>query len=248
MRKNVRKNIMEKSFNLIQILNMIIKNVADNKDVVMCYYNLLSAGPEIYKHSVKVALLATILGTRHYKNEIQITQLFNSALLHDYGKLYTPRNILEKPGKLSKDERMVIELHPVAGYFYLSEQTNLSLNTLMGVLDHHEKEDGSGYGLGKKGDEITQFGKIIAIADVYAAMTSNRVYHKKESSDSVKKFICDNCNSHFNTALVVDFFEQLDSIQYEIDLEYLVHQLEIKITTIVIDKQDSYTNMRYIIK
>lgn len=128
---------------------------------------------ELYIHSLQVGVVSTILGC-FYK--LNVYDIFLSGLFHDYGKIQIPKDILEKPGQLSLEEKKIMNIHPVLGYTELKKTTSLSKEILYGVLDHHERVDGTGYAFGKKEKEISQFGKIISVADVYCAMMDKRVY------------------------------------------------------------------------
>ncbi|PLV60506.1 metal-dependent phosphohydrolase [Thermotoga sp. KOL6] len=100
-----------------------------------------------------------------------------SGKLHDIGKIAVPEHILNKPGKLSNEEFEVIKRHPQIGADILREYPELS-SIVSAVLYHHERIDGSGYPEGLKNDEIPLFARIIAVADVYDALTSDRPYRK----------------------------------------------------------------------
>lgn len=102
-------------------------------------------------------------------------------VLHDIGKGKIPQEILNKPGTLSDEEYAEIKKHPVYGCRILETMPEISKDVSLAVLMHHEREDGSGYPVGMKGESIHQFAKIIAVADIYDAMTSNRVYREKGS-------------------------------------------------------------------
>ncbi|MGC9057604.1 MAG: HD-GYP domain-containing protein [Candidatus Micrarchaeia archaeon] len=107
------------------------------------------------------------------RREIQIVT--HAAKLHDLGKLSIPDNILLKKGKLSNDEFMYIMRHPLIGYLIASQIVDVD-EILLGILQHHEKLDGSGY-YEMKGDEIHLCARIIAVADIFDALTTNRPYH-----------------------------------------------------------------------
>ena len=92
-----------------------------------------------------------------------------SGLLHDIGKTMIPNEILNKPGRLTDDEFNIMKKHSVYGYNMLKDRKDLNNSILMGVLQHHERIDGTGYPLGFDSPEICQFAKILSVADVYDA-------------------------------------------------------------------------------
>jgi len=98
-----------------------------------------------------------------------------AGLLHDIGKMMIPLDILKKPGKLTTDEYRIIQEHPTLGYNLLKDQ-NVDRRIALAALQHHERCDGKGYPSGLRLSDIEPFAKIVAIADVYDALTANRVY------------------------------------------------------------------------
>ena len=130
-----------------------------------------------YVHSLNVSLICSIFGSwlKLPREEIRILTL--GGLLHDIGKMLVPRDILTKADKLSNEEYETIKLHAIRGYQALKDHP-IDIRVKYAALMHHERCDGSGYPNGFKSDQIEEFSKIIAIADVYDAMTSNRRYRK----------------------------------------------------------------------
>lgn len=128
-----------------------------------------------YAHCMNVALICNVFaGWLHFSDEeIEIATL--SGLFHDIGKLAIPDNIIKKPNRLTDDEYRIIKTHTVEGYNILKPQ-EINDHIKLAALMHHERCDGGGYPLGVKADKIDKFAKIVAIADVYDAMTAARVY------------------------------------------------------------------------
>lgn len=146
-----------------------------------------SKSDTIYRHSVNVAAISSILGKWLELPGDQIKLLTYSALLHDFGKTKINQNILNKPGPLTKEELAQIKLHTVSAYNLVKEIPFLDKAVSYGVLMHHERLDGSGYPLGLKDNNIHTFGKIIAIADTFDAINSDRPY--KISSTPINALI-----------------------------------------------------------
>lgn len=128
-----------------------------------------------FVHSMNVGLIAAILGRWTGKSEKDEHLLLSCGLLHDIGKLLVPEDILNKPGRLTDAEFEIMKSHTTKGY-QLVKDMNIDNRIKNCVLMHHEKIDGSGYPLKLKGPQIDDFAKIITIADVYDALTANRVY------------------------------------------------------------------------
>lgn len=128
-----------------------------------------------YIHSMNVALICNIFARWLHMKEDEIRLATVSGLLHDIGKTKIPDNIIKKPGKLTDEEYLLIKTHPQEGYRIL-QSSRLDPEILNAALMHHERCDGSGYPLGLEGAKISKYAKMVAIADVYDAMTSARIY------------------------------------------------------------------------
>lgn len=164
-------------------------------------------------HIVRMAkysrLIAEALGLEQKRCEmIEI-----AAPMHDIGKIGIPDNILLKPGKLAVNEFDVMKSHPLVGYQILRNSPSKYLT--MGAeiaLSHHEKYDGSGYPRGIKGEKIPIEARIVAVADVYDALTSRRPYKSGWSNDGSLAYLTANKGSHFDPDCVDAFVEQFDRI------------------------------------
>ncbi len=145
-------------------------------------HNMDCEGSYLLHHSLHVAILAGLMGKWLRWPRESRERLLLTGLLHDIGKLKISNDILNKPGKLSMSEMNIMRRHSNYGVEILAK-CGLSAETdlIAGVLQHHERGDGSGYPSGLKQDMISPFGKIIAILDIYDAMATNRVYAHKTS-------------------------------------------------------------------
>ena len=128
-----------------------------------------------YTHCINVALISNVAGQWLKMSEEDINVLTTAGLLHDIGKLVIPEQIITKPAKLTEYEYTIVQTHPQEGYKIL-KNSDLDPHVKNAALMHHERCDGSGYPLHLQGPQIDPFAKIVAIADVYDAMTSARVY------------------------------------------------------------------------
>nr|WP_275405823.1 HD-GYP domain-containing protein [Desulfovibrio sp. JC022] len=131
-----------------------------------------------YTHSINVNLYSLLLGKALGLNRSELESLGIAALFHDVGKGRVPNKVLNKPGKLTDSEYEVMKSHSRKGLEVLGDVEGLDGAVLRGVVEHHERYDGNGYPSGIKGEDIHPFGRIIAISDVYDALTSVRVYKK----------------------------------------------------------------------
>ena len=136
----------------------------------------------LYHHSIDVAILAGCIGEWLGCTQKRLESLMWGALLHDIGKTLVPLNIINKSGTLTAEEWNIAQLHAVRGYKYLRKNYDMPHEIHYCVLQHHERMDGSGYPLSLPGKKIDICGRIIAIADIYSAMTSMRSYGKRRTS------------------------------------------------------------------
>jgi len=128
-----------------------------------------------------------------------------SALLHDIGKISVGADILNKPGRLTEEEYEIMKTHSKRGYDILSKNADLTAKTTVSVLSHHEHYDGSGYPNGLCGEKIILFGRIVCVADVYDALTSDRPYRKGYTVLEAVEFVMANSGKLFDPELVKIF-------------------------------------------
>lgn len=208
-----------------KILAIGCKELLYNPNVNKCFNKIIFYNDELHRHSVNVAVLSVIIGMYVYEDLSTIRDLFVSGLLHDYGKLYVPRKILDKSDELTQMERDEINKHVMLGYQSLNHEKCFSNHILSGVLEHHERMDGTGYSNRITEKEISEFAKIIMIADVYDAMISDRVYRSKLERGIVYEYLFCNAGTYFNRALVKIFINNTLSV----DLGYVIEEVERRI-------------------
>lgn len=129
-------------------------------------------------HSKRVACVAMCLAERLGKSGEEQDEIYFAGLLHDIGKIGIPREIINKPGKLTLEEREIINIHPVTGFHILKGISEVPAIAVAARF-HHERYDGTGYPNGLKGEDIPEIARIIGVADTYDAMASNRSYRKR---------------------------------------------------------------------
>ncbi len=153
-----------------------------------------------YKHCLRVAMLATSVAANLGLSRADAKDVVTAALLHDIGKSSIDHDIIIKPSKLTEAEFAEIKRHPFIGYNILknSGESTFSPNVLSGVLFHHEKYDGSGYPTGIRDKDIPLIGRIIAVCDVFDALTSNRPYRKPWSVAEAEEYILGASGTHFD--------------------------------------------------
>jgi HD-GYP domain-containing protein (c-di-GMP phosphodiesterase class II) len=135
----------------------------------------------MFSHPVNVAFISCAIGKWMNIDRTELINLVCTGLLHDIGKAKIRDSILNKPGTLLAAEMEIMKTHPAIGYKLLESLGSLETDILLGVLSHHERQDGSGYPNGLKGKQISIFARIVAVADVFSAITSTKAYKMKTS-------------------------------------------------------------------
>jgi len=156
-------------------------------------------------HSVNTGLIALAIGFKLNYNKEQLTELLIGSILHDVGKSKIPHSILDKPGRLTDEEYNTIKMHSNYGFLILSNFNELSDAIKNICLRHHEKANGQGYPIGIKENDIDEYSKICALADVYDALTSDRVYKGRMMPDMAIKIIKGAAGTHFSKKIVDAF-------------------------------------------
>jgi putative nucleotidyltransferase with HDIG domain len=170
---------------IVELTSHTVQNLLNQNFVLQSLKNLNSHDEYTYHHSLNVGVLCGVLGKWLKYDDDTLFSVVLSGILHDIGKSQIPLEVLNKPGKLTAGEMTVMRMHTVYGYDILKDMYNIPETVKMAALQHHEKFDGTGYPYGVKEDEISDFAKIVAVADTYDAVTSNRVYQKARSPFSV---------------------------------------------------------------
>jgi len=169
---------------------------------------------ETSKHTKRVGLYSALLAEKYGLSQEDIAKIELAAPMHDAGKIGIADKILLKPDKLSKNEFEMMKTHTQLGHDLLFDEENEYLKAAALIaLEHHEKWDGTGYPHGKKGEEISIFGRIVAIADVFDALISVRPYKEPWSFEKAHTLLNENSGTHFDPALIALFNENIEKIR-----------------------------------
>lgn len=160
----------------MQVSKDLTEAIMTNSAVAIDINTLKVSDEYTFKHSVDVAMISMIIGKRHGLSRDEIREIGVAGLLHDMGKSKIPTEILNKPGKLTDEEFALMKRHPYDGYQILKDRGGFSNAVLLGVLQHHEKINASGYPMGISKDQIHLFGRLIAVADIFDALVTKRPY------------------------------------------------------------------------
>lgn len=176
--------------------------------------------PETHEHIIRMSSYSQLVGERLGLPSDECELLLMASPLHDLGKIGTPDHILLKPGRLTPDEFEIMKLHTVIGANILQHSESPILQAGAQIaLSHHEKYDGTGYPNGLKARDIPLFGRIVAVADVFDALTSERPYKKAWELDRALALIRESRGGHFDPDCVDAFLDVLDRV-LEIKVKY----------------------------
>lgn len=184
LRKVAEEERKKKEVELDQVVGAIA-NAVDAKD------------EETNGHAVRVAAYSRTIAKHMKLSKNMIDYVYQTALLHDVGKVGIPDTVLKKQGKLTEEEFEIIRSHTTVGKDILSAIKSVPYIT-EGAYYHHERWDGKGYPQGLRGEEIPLMGRIIAIADVYDALASKRCYKKSMDKQSVVEEIVKGSGTQFD--------------------------------------------------
>jgi len=201
---------------------IIIENLEDYKPVNQLVDELITQeeifanveGIRVYDeytfiHCVDVCVMSIILGKALGYHKVNLTELGIGALLHDIGKVRIAKEIINKPGKLTEEERKEIERHTEYTFQILQECHEISLLSALIAYQHHERFDGHGYPQGLKGTKIQEYSKIVAVADVYDALVTDRSYRPGMWPYEAAEIIQASSGRHFDPGVVKSFLDNI---------------------------------------
>lgn len=194
---------------LTSTIDDIVESILENKDAVINIIDLKTFDNYTFYHSVNVCILSIVIGKALNLNKKQLYNLGLAAILHDIGKTFIQKEILNKAEKLSKEEFEIIKTHPLKGYSYVRDNFDVPAVSYVGILHHHERYDGSGYPKGIAGKKISFFGRIVSVSDVYDAITSDRPYRKALPSFEAIEYIMGNSGIAFDPKVAKVFTQKI---------------------------------------
>ncbi len=207
LQRNLETLVYEKTKENENLFLHVVESLADAIDAKDNYTN---------GHSGRVALYAKEIAKRYGYDEKQQEKIFMMGLLHDVGKIGIPDEVINKPGRLTEEEFACIKKHPIIGDKILSNIKEMP-ELAAGARYHHERVDGKGYPEGLLDDHIPEEARIIAVADAYDAMTSNRSYRGVLPQEKVREEIEKGKGSQFDSTFADIMLEMIDE-----DSKYLM--------------------------
>lgn len=191
------------------VINKMSASILRNPNALLGLSRIRVMDRYTFEHSVSFSVLMMAFAKSMGLSETIIKEVGIGGILHDIGKTITPGAILNKPGKLTEQEFVIMKEHVVHSRKILEKTPGLSQIAMDIAVQHHEKFDGNGYPLGLKGDQISLYGQMSAVVDVYDALTADRCYHVGKEPSEVLKLLLKWGGSHFNPQLVQKFIQSV---------------------------------------
>jgi HD-GYP domain-containing protein (c-di-GMP phosphodiesterase class II) len=160
------------------VVSTMIDEIISNKEILVGLSDIRTVDSYTFGHCVNVCVLCILAGLSLGFDHAKLKDMGVGALLHDVGKIMIPKEILTKAGKLSKEEFEIVKEHPHKGFQVVRKITGVNILSAHVAYQHHERLDGTGYPRGLREDEIHEFGLVAAVADVFDALTADRVYRQ----------------------------------------------------------------------
>lgn len=228
--------------NFSKVVSNILDDLRNHKEAISLMADAFSYDNYIFTHSLNVTIYSLALGLKLNLPKRNLEELGLGALLHDIGKTAIPLDILTKPSRLTDEEFAIIKTHTVHGFEILRHEPNIPLLAAHCAFQHHERMDGSGYPRGLKGEEIHPYSRIIGVADVYDACTSNRVYRKAMLPHEALEILYAGAGTQFEPKLIEKFRQAV--VMYPNGLTLTLHDNR----KAIVIRQNEYLNDRPVVR
>jgi len=192
---------------IMLVVSQLIDEILSNDFVTINLVKIKDTDSYLLEHSVNVCLLSIITGIYLGYGKSDLIKLGLGALLHDIGKTQIPESIVNKPEKLTTQEFDVMKKHTELGRLILLKAESIPKESTDVILYHHERVDGEGYPMGISGDDIPEFSKIVSLADVFDATTSDRVYRDRIDPYTAVEYILGETDKKFDRQIVRTFLK-----------------------------------------
>lgn len=189
------------------MVSQMLDNIFDSPECLLNVVKISDYDDYTFTHSINVATIAVIVGIKNNLTESCLRHLAMAGVLHDIGKVELPISIIQKPAKLNVDEFEQIKEHPGIAYRRLSGSPQIPAAVVQAIKYHHERYDGTGYREGLSGKSIPLYSRILAMADVYDALTSQRTYRKAWMPHEAIEYMLGNSGTHFDPVLLESFLK-----------------------------------------
>ncbi len=187
----IRKGLGLDGDKVCKSVDKLMDELVANRNIIYNLVDIRAMNDYNFGHSIAVCILSLLAGIFAGFGYRKLKELGVGAILHDIGKVFISEKILNKKDKLSPEEYQEIQKHTILGYEFLRKNNQISAVSAHVAWQHHEHFDGSGYPRGLKGNEIHEFARIVAVADVFDALSTDRIYRKRFFPHEVVEYIRD---------------------------------------------------------
>jgi len=210
-KKKLEMKSMDKYLGRLKsISEYIVDDIANSRQLMINLVDIKNVNNYLYEHSLSVAILATVIGIELKLNKHQLYNLFLGSVLHDVGKLFISKDILNQTDPYSIDQQNEFDSHTRKGYDYLKENYNFEIPARLISLQHHECVDGTGFPLGMEGDSIHIFSRIVAVCNTYDNMISDTPQQAAIPVNEALEFIMGNAGACFDFKIVDIFTRKIN--------------------------------------
>jgi HD-GYP domain len=196
--RNIRDGRSVSGEKVYRVISEVLDEILSNRSISFSLVDIRAMNDYLFGHCLTVCILSLMTGVAAGYNFSRLRDLAMGAILHDVGKVSIADNILNKAGALTTAELAEIQKHAQLGYDILKKCNDISSVSSHIAWQHHEKFNGTGYPRGLKGQEIHEFARIAAIADVYDALSTDRIYRKRWLPHEVLEYIRDKDKTDFD--------------------------------------------------
>jgi len=187
-----------------------VDSVLNAPDALMLMTQLKNRDEYTAQHSMNVCIFSIALGRQINLSVEELNHVGLCGMMHDMGKMRVPLEILNKPGRLTPEELLLMQSHTTLGWKVLLSTSGMFSGAVDVAFTHHERLDGNGYPRNLKDEQITPYARIVSIADMYDAVSSDRIYQKgRPHLDAIKILTESSSNGHLDSALTMKFIESL---------------------------------------
>lgn len=202
-----------------EVISPLLQQIREQPKLLLALQNISDEDSYAFEHSIAVGIYSYMIARWMKIPEREWMQVALAGTLLDVGKTKIDQRILKKPGKLTAEEFEEMKQHTVYGYQVIRTSPGLNEGVALAALQHHEREDGSGYPLGLPGNKLHVYSKIVAVADVFHAMSSNRIYKKALSPFAVVEQLIQDSFGKLDPTIVHTFVYEITQLSVGMGVE-----------------------------
>lgn len=211
LKQRLKAKGMEKYMSKLKnITESIVEDIANSHQLMVNLVDIKNLNNHLYEHALQVAILATLVGIELKLDKHSLYNLFLGAVLHDIGKLFIPKDLLEKKPPYTQSELATLKSHTSRGYDYMKDHFHFEAPARIVSLQHHECCNGTGYPFGKNGDNLHLFSRIVAVCNTYDNLVSDSPSATAVTAHEALEFLMGNAGTCFDFKIVEVFTRKVN--------------------------------------